>query len=239
MPVKNTRILVIPDIHAPYHHRDTLKFLKAVKEKIEPTRVIQLGDELDMHAASFHTSDPDLLGAGQELKAGVNFLKELKRLFPVMDILESNHGSMAQRKAKVSGLSKLLIKSPNEAYGIDSNWKWYYDLTLKLPSGRKCYFHHGLSKSAQAASRSRGMCIVQGHHHSQMGIQYTTTPEGIYWGLAAGCLIDDNSLAFAYNKTTTERPSLGCAAIIDSTPIIIPMMTSGKQRKWTGKLPRF
>lgn len=32
-------------MHIPYHHPDTIKFLKAVKKKYKPTRVVNLGDE--------------------------------------------------------------------------------------------------------------------------------------------------------------------------------------------------
>ena len=42
--VDNSCILVIPDLHAPYHHQDALDFLVAVAAKYQPTRLINLGD---------------------------------------------------------------------------------------------------------------------------------------------------------------------------------------------------
>lgn len=44
----NSRILFISDMHIPYHHVDTIAFLKHLKAKYKPTRVICLGDEVDM-----------------------------------------------------------------------------------------------------------------------------------------------------------------------------------------------
>jgi len=44
-PEDNSVILNIPDLHVPYIHQDAFAFLRAVKSKYKPTRVIQLGDE--------------------------------------------------------------------------------------------------------------------------------------------------------------------------------------------------
>jgi hypothetical protein len=101
---KNARILVISDMHHPYSHPDTTAFLAAIKKEYEPTRVICIGDEVDHHAMSFHDSDPDLYSAGDELKASIKALKPLYTLFPVMDLVDSNHGSMAYRKGKHHGV---------------------------------------------------------------------------------------------------------------------------------------
>lgn len=49
----NSRILVIPDLHMPYMHMDSLDFLNKLKHTLNPTRVICLGDELDYHAMQF------------------------------------------------------------------------------------------------------------------------------------------------------------------------------------------
>ncbi|MCK8363719.1 metallophosphoesterase, partial [Erwinia amylovora] len=64
----NKCILVVSDLHAPFNHPDSVAFLKAIKAKYKPTRVILTGDEVDFHAISFHDSDPDLDSAGKELE---------------------------------------------------------------------------------------------------------------------------------------------------------------------------
>ena len=87
----NSRVLLISDMHIPYHHPDTLDFLTHLKKKYNPTRVICLGDELDKHALSYHDHDPDLPSAGDELRRSIPVIQEIHRLFPVMDIVESNH----------------------------------------------------------------------------------------------------------------------------------------------------
>ena len=56
----NKSILIISDTHIPYHHKDVIAFLKGIKKKYKPDRIIHIGDEIDSHAISFHDSDPDL-----------------------------------------------------------------------------------------------------------------------------------------------------------------------------------
>ena len=45
--VDNSRILFISDLHVPYHHPQAFEFLKHLKKKYNPTRIICLGDECD------------------------------------------------------------------------------------------------------------------------------------------------------------------------------------------------
>jgi len=226
----NSRILIISDMHIPYHHPDTLAFLQHLKEKYEPTRVICLGDELDKHSLSFHDSDPNLPSAGDELKLALPVIQQLKEMFPVMDILESNHGSLLYRKAHASGIPKQYLKSYNEVLGVDSGWQWHYDMVVDLPNGQKCYFHHGKSANVTKTSQTMSMCSVQGHFHETFKIEYWANPIALYWAMQTGCLIDDKSYAFNYNNVNLKRPIIGTGLIIDSQPILEPMVlnTSGR-----------
>jgi predicted phosphodiesterase len=42
--MKNKRILVISDMHIPYHHKDSIKFLKEIKKEFKPDRIVNIGD---------------------------------------------------------------------------------------------------------------------------------------------------------------------------------------------------
>lgn len=230
----NSRVLLISDLHIPYNHKDSISFLRHLKAKYNPTRVICLGDELDKHSLSFHDSDPDLYSAGDELKASLSTIKELHELFPVMDIIESNHGSLVWRKAKAHGIPRHYIKSYNDVLGVDDGWKWYFDLTIKLPNGQLCYLHHGKSSNVIQLSQQMGMCAVQGHYHEAFKIDYWGNPVGLFWGMQCGCLIDDNSYAFSYNNVNIKRPVVGTGLIINSQPVLEPMILSASGN-WVGK----
>lgn len=230
----NSRILVISDIHFPYHHPDVFDFLEHLVYKWSPTRIISMGDELDQAALSYHETAPELPAAGHELQLALTCIERLHEMFPTMDILESNHGSLVWRKAKTHGIPKHYIKSYNDILGVGAGWKWSYDLTITLPNGKRCYFHHGKSSSVLRLSQMMGMCAVQGHYHEAFKIEYWGNPTGLYWGLQTGCLIDDDSLAFAYNNVNIKRPVIGTAVIINSQPILEPMVLDTNGR-WMGR----
>jgi hypothetical protein len=230
----NSRILVIPDLHFPYCHVDALDFLHKIKKTINPTRIICLGDELDYHAMSFHDSDPDLDSSGTELVKGLGYIDTLHELFPKMDLLHSNHGSMAYRKAKHHGMPRHLLKSYNDVLGVSiDDWRWHELIVVVLPNGRKCKFVHGVSTNILAASQSIGMSLVQGHHHSLFELRYWDAGEGLHFGITSGCLIDNTSMAFAYNKLHKTRPLMGVTLIENSLPQLIPMMLN-EDNRWIG-----
>jgi hypothetical protein len=232
---KNARILIISDQHFPYSHPDTIRFLEKIKSQIKPDRVVNIGDELDYHSISFHTHDPELLAPSDELKTAIKRISPLYELFPKMDLIESNHGSLVYRKGKFHGIPRHVFKSYREIIGAPEGWHWHFDLVLQMPNGQHVYFHHGLSGKPGELSKRKSMCAVQGHYHSKFQITYWGNSLGLFWDMHIGCLIDDDSLAYSYNKTTMERPVIGCGVIIEGHPRLMPMILDKKGR-WIREL---
>ena len=229
----NSRILFISDLHIPFHHEDSFDFLRHLKQKYNPTRVICLGDELDKHSLSYHEHDPNGYSAGHELEVSIPYIKELEEIFPKMDIIESNHGSLVWRKAKTNGIPKHYIKSYNDVLGVGEGWSWSFDLTLTLPNGQQCYVHHGKSSDILKMSQTMSMNAVSGHFHERFKVDYWANPTGLYWGMSCGCLIEDDSYAFAYNNVNLKRPIVGTGLVIDSIPVLEPMILLPSGR-WKG-----
>jgi predicted phosphodiesterase len=42
--MNHKRILVISDLHIPYHHQDAFKFLKAIKKEFKPDTIINMAE---------------------------------------------------------------------------------------------------------------------------------------------------------------------------------------------------
>lgn len=232
--MNNKRILIVSDLHAPYNHVDAVEFLKAVKAKYKPTRVIFSGDEADFHNISFHDADPDLDSSGAELEKAIKALQPLYRLFPTAEILESNHGSLVMRKALANGLSSKFFKGPGEILRAPRGWSWHFDITTKLPDGTSCYFHHSKGKPLKTG-QLYGMSHVCGHLHESFDIQYWSTPQVLAFAMTVGCLVDKKSLAMAYSKNNQKRPIIGVGLILDSHPVLVAMRLDHRGR-WTGKL---
>ena len=232
---KNKCILIISDTHFPYHHQDTLPFLEAIRSEYKPDRIVHIGDEIDLHSVSYHDHDPDLLSPAEEFRQAIAYLKNLYSVFPRVDVIESNHGSLVYRKGKSSGLPRRVFKDYNEILEAPKGWRWHFDLTITASDGQPIYFCHGKTATHGGLSKSLGMKCVQGHYHEKFEIIYWANSLGLYWDMRVGCLVDDNSLAFAYNNTNLKRPIIGCGVIIEGQPKLIPMILN-KRGRWIGKL---
>jgi len=233
------KIMCISDTHYPYAHPDHLDFLKALKAKYKfgaKDRYIHLGDEADYSALSFHDSDPDLPNSTRELDLAKEDIHKLEKVFPKLDLLNSNHGSMVYRKRKFHGFPKQVIKDYADILEVNKkNWKWHDNLIVKDKFG-SYYFTHSMNadclKSAQALNYEG---YIQSHFHSRFEVKFFSSPESLRWGATIGCLIDKDSLAFAYSRVNIKRPVLGCLVIIDGVPILEPMILR-KGNRWVGKL---
>lgn len=229
-------ILVIPDLHAPHHHRDSLGFLCAVRKAFQPDLVVCLGDELDYHALSFHDSDPNLDSAGVELEKAKKFMKELHTEFPEVLVCHSNHGSMQYRRAKAHGIPVQLIRKYRDVifpkHGAKC-WSWRFGWRVSTPLGEVMFKHQTTNVVNDAAHNQ--CSLVVGHNHSAFSVTYAASSAHLYWGMYCGCLVDKDSMAFAYGKNSMNKPILGCAVILEGRPMLIPMVLNADGR-WIGRL---
>ena len=115
--MKNSRILVISDMHIPYHHKDSFAFLTEIKKQFNPDTVVNIGDSLDFHAISMHDSNPDLFSAGHELREARKYIKELEDIFPNVTEVDSNHSSLVYRRALKHGMSKEFLRDYGDFLG--------------------------------------------------------------------------------------------------------------------------
>lgn len=227
-------ILAISDQHFPYNHPDIIPFLKALAKEFCPDLVINLGDEVDYHSMSFHEHSPDLLSPGDELQTAIERMMPLYDLFPKMTLMESNHGSLVYRRGRAFGLPRAVFKGYREILEAPKGWEWVEDLVVNLPNDQRLYVCHGKSQDVLKHSQSIGMNVLTGHFHEKFEIRYWQSPVGLFWGMIAGCLIEDQTLAFAYNKLNLKRPVIGTAVILDGIPRLCPMKT--KNGRWTGEI---
>ena len=219
------RILVVGDLHAPYTHVDAMDFLRSVRDEYCPDMVVQVGDETDGHAISFHDSDPNLDSAGVELEKAKLVLEQLHGLFPNLLVCDSNHGSLVYRRAKAHGLPVQFIKKYRDILFPDHGapgWSWADAWVLSTPLGPV------LNASHERTS------LVLGHEHGRFEVQYAASSSALYFGAYAGCLIDRKSMAFAYGRLTRKKPILGVMVITEGCPQLIPMLLDDDGR-WVGR----
>lgn len=209
---KMNRVLAIPDLHAPFHHPDALKFLKDVKNMIEPDVVVCLGDEADMAFWSFHDKDPHMPGAKDEYHSALEFLGQLYELFPNVLCCISNHTDRPYRVGFKYGLISDFMRSRHEILQAPEGWFWGERFVID----DVCYIH-GDPKSGRDAARlwmqEHRKSTVIGHIHAHGGLQYSASPFDQTFWMNAGCLVDNPALAFRYGAKYAHKPTLGCGFI--------------------------
>ena len=236
VPETCRRVLVIGDLHEPYTHPDAYDFLRTVRDEYCPDIVVQIGDETDGHAISFHDSDANLDSAGVELEKAKLGLEKLHNLFPNLLLCDSNHGSLIYRRAKAHGLPVQFIKKYRDILFPEHGapgWSWGDAWDLNTPLGT-VRFQHQVSGDLLLNAAHERKSMVIGHFHGKLDIQYAASSTALYFGAHCGCLIDNKSLAFAYGKLSRSKPILGCMVITDGCPQIIPMLLDDSGR-WTGR----
>ena len=233
---KGRSVLLISDLHIPYHHIDSVRFLAAIKEKLlsERSIILNVGDEVDKHDLSFHSSNRDLDSAGVELEKSKDYIKELERLFPTMYIAESNHGNLIYRRAKSEGIPLDYFKPLKEVYDV-KKWSWHDAIIVNTKKGY-VYVCHGKTGTYGKLCKEVGMSAVQGHYHGKFELTWHRSPLGDRFNMYVGCLIDYKSIAFEYGKNNLPKPILGVGFIDeDGHPYLIKMDLDDKGR-WTGKI---
>ena len=200
------RILVIGDLHAPFELDGYFDFCKQTYANYNCNQVIYIGDCLDNHFSSYHNSDPNGLGGGDELEFAIERLQKWSREFPVADVLIGNHDRIIMRKAFDSAIPKVWIKSYNDVLG--TNWNW----TERIVYDNVQYVH-GEGGTARTKAKNDMMSTVQGHIHTQAYVEWMVGRNFKVFGMQVGCGVNGSSYAAAYAKNF-KKQAIGCAVIL-------------------------
>jgi hypothetical protein len=210
------RILVIGDIHAPFTLDGYLEFCEDMYARYNCNQVIFIGDIIDNHYASFHATDPDGMGGGDELDVAIEHVKLWSESFPVADVCIGNHDRIIMRKAFDSQIPSRWIKSYNEVLG--TNWNWVEQVVYD-----DVQYIHGEGGTARTKSKNDMMSTVQGHIHTQAYVEWSVGKMFKIFGMQVGCGIDSKSYAAAYAKNF-KKQAIGCGVVIGGHTAINCMM---------------
>jgi len=227
-------VLVISDLQIPYEHQDALEFVSAVAEVYEPTRIVNIGDEVDQHAIGRFDPDPDADAPGPELRAAIKKLHAWYAAFPEVDVCMSNHTQRIYKKAFHAGIPEAYIRPVEEWLEAPRGWRWSNHVDI---DGVR--YEHGDAQGGMYAARNlaiRNRCsTVIGHHHSHGGVFYVANEDEMIFGMNTGCLINFRSLAFQYAKMSAFKPTIGCGVVVGGVPYFVPMLMT-KTGRWTGEV---
>ena len=223
-------VLAISDLQFPFEHKDTFAFLQWVKDKYKPTKIVCMGDEVDMAAISNYDPDPDGMSPGDEFKRAMEKMHRLYKMFPKGFSCTSNHTARGFRKAFAAGIPSRFLKAYKDLLEAPEGWHWADRWEID-----GVIYEHGEGFSgrngAVNCAEKNGAPTVIGHLHSHAGIQYSANEQTLLFGFNTGCLIDRHAYAFRYGKHMRHKPILGVGIITKGIPQFVPLLLN-KQSRW-------
>lgn len=215
--MKSNRILVIGDLHEPFCLDGYLEFCQEIFKKHNCNRVVFIGDVIDNHYSSYHETDADGMGGGDELNLAISKLSRWYEAFPVADVTIGNHDRIIMRKAQTSSIPSMWIREYKDVLGTPE-WNFVDRVIYD-----NVQYIHGEGGTARTKCRADMMSTVQGHLHTQCYTDWYVGQNFKIFGAQVGCGIDHDSYAMAYAKRG-KKPAVGCAVVIDGKTCINELM---------------
>lgn len=223
---KKEKIIILGDLHFPYHNQAALDRALAIIEQEQPTTVVQIGDLFDQYAFSRFTKKNITLPMDELSKAlemAETMWQCIHKLVPkaaLYQILGNHDIRMVKRvEEKVPEAQDLIRSSLNEIYTFD-HVKTLYDDREELILG-DIVFLHGYRSRIGDHMRFNRKSTVCGHSHVG-GVVYEQHRGRTLFELNAGYLADEKSEPLKYRPQTSSKWTLGIGLIDEHGPRFIP-----------------
>ncbi len=205
---------VIPDLHFPFHRQEFLEFLVRTFTEKAVTDIVFIGDLVDNYQASDFPKNPEAMNIVDETDEAKDWIQKYASEFPVARVLKGNHDFVRiDRRTKEARLPTSYLRTFREIFDLPDTWE--IDDEFIIDNVR--YTHgegYGGQTPALQAANITGVSNVLGHIHTAGGVWYTSSIKGrTVFGLSVGCLIDEDSYAFAYARTNKKKNILGCGVV--------------------------
>ncbi|NQW35438.1 MAG: metallophosphoesterase [Flavobacteriales bacterium] len=211
-----SNVLVIGDLHEPFCLDGYLEFCQDTYKKYNCNKVVFIGDVIDNHYSSYHETDSDALGGGDELTLAVNKLSRWYKAFPVADVMLGNHDLIIARKAQSGAIPKKWIKTYKEVLETPK-WNFVDEIVID-----DVLYHHGIGSKAHVKAVKNMVSTVGGHHHTDFYVMWYVGKTRRIFGMQVGCGIDIKSYAMAYGKWF-PKPAIGCGVVLEGD-VAIPIL---------------
>lgn len=220
------RVLVLGDIHAPFHSKEAITKVYDMVMELRPTVIIQVGDALDLFSFSNFPKKPlARMSARDELSEGLAVMNEIwevmRKKAPRAKCIQilGNH---------CVRLNKRIIEKAPELHGLVDIGKL---MDFKGVETIKDYsdfvviddvaYHHGFKTKPLDHARHFERSAVVGHTHRSW-VQWEPINGKLCFDMSVGYLADPQHDALKYRETKIHKWVHGVGVIDQAIPAFIP-----------------
>jgi hypothetical protein len=224
-----SRVLVIPDLHAPAIHPAAFDFVRSLQDEWQTDRTVFIGDAFDLHSVSYHAKEMGLPNALQEVVEAKDQMQPFYDHFSSgkVDYMVGNHCALIMRKAVDACIPEEWIRPIKEIFGMPKNWKIHERYARCQVDGVQ-YLHGDSSPGGNTPALAHAVKSFQstviGHFHASFGVNWYANDNMRIFGCNVGSLCDSSHLAQKYGRKYTKKPILGAAVVIDGSPYCEPLL---------------
>jgi hypothetical protein len=215
MSARVEKVLIIPDMHVPYHDRKAFALVLKMAKAVGFDRLYTLGDLADFFKVSFHERTMGLrMTFGEEVREVNEVLDAFDGLgIPKRHFIAGNHEYrfdryMSEKAPEISDLPGLSVP---ELFRLKQRGWGYTPYKRETRCGKLWLTHDEGTAGAMACVKARGTYegnVVIGHCHS-MTVSYQGNARGAsHVGASFGWLGDLNSVDYMH-QVKARRWQLG------------------------------
>lgn len=206
----NGSLLVLSDIHVPFHDPDALKVAIRHGRNEKVGAVLLNGDTLDFYAVSDHEKDPRKVDWMGELEAGRQVLRMVRSAFPNVPVYfkEGNHEYRMERHlmkhaALLLGMPEFelptLLRMGELGIEFIGNKRMIHAGELNIGHGDEWKGGGGINPARWASLRAKENVLVGHFHRPSEHIERTVRGRTRgYW--STGCLCELTPKYLPYNE---------------------------------------
>lgn len=200
LPKSIRSLLVLSDIHVPFHDIDALKIAIRYGIAAKPDAVLLNGDTLDFYALSDHEKDPRKVKWSAELDAGRAVLRMIRKAFPDVPIYfkAGNHEYRMERHLMkyapvLIGMQEFemptLLRMAEVGVEYIANKRMVYAGELTIGHGDEWKGGGGVNPARWTSLRARENALIGHFHRASEHIERTVRGKTRgYW--STGCLCE-------------------------------------------------
>ena len=209
LPKSIRSLLVLSDIHVPFHDIEALKIAIRYGIAAKPDAVLLNGDTLDFYALSDHEKDPRKVRWNEELEACRSVLKMIRAAFPLVPIYfkAGNHEYRMERHLMkyapvLIGMREFemptLLRMAEHGIHYIANKRVIYAGELNIAHGDEWKGGGGINPARWVSLRARENALI-GHFHRVSEHPERTLRGNVrgYWSM--GCLCELQPQYLPYN----------------------------------------